>query len=104
VAVVSRRSLDWLAAILGIFKAGRVYLPIDPSRPGPVRAPGTGRTTTITQFGQDARGDRPRAVARLPRACLLPAAGVIGGEAEELRGDLKGLGKPARHRDVGQGS
>ncbi|MFE5908832.1 amino acid adenylation domain-containing protein [Streptomyces wedmorensis] len=33
VAVVSRRSLDWLAAILGIFKAGGVYLPIDPAYP-----------------------------------------------------------------------
>lgn len=33
VAVISRRTLDWLAAILGIFKAGGVYLPIDPAYP-----------------------------------------------------------------------
>ncbi|MFI5557872.1 amino acid adenylation domain-containing protein [Amycolatopsis japonica] len=33
VAVISQRSLDWLAAILGIFKAGGVYLPIDPAYP-----------------------------------------------------------------------
>lgn len=31
VAVISQRSLDWLAAILGVFKAGGVYLPIDPA-------------------------------------------------------------------------
>ncbi|MER5570668.1 amino acid adenylation domain-containing protein [Streptomyces goshikiensis] len=33
VAVISQRSLDWLAAILGIFKAGGVYLPVDPAYP-----------------------------------------------------------------------
>lgn len=33
VAVCSERTLDWLAAIIGIFKAGAVYLPIDPAYP-----------------------------------------------------------------------
>lgn len=33
VAVISQRSLDWLAAVLGILKAGGVYLPIDPAYP-----------------------------------------------------------------------
>ncbi|WP_394617107.1 AMP-binding protein [Lentzea sp. JNUCC 0626] len=33
VAVISHRSLDWLASILGVFKAGGVYLPIDPAYP-----------------------------------------------------------------------
>lgn len=33
VAVISQRSLDWLAAMLGIIKAGGVYLPIDPAYP-----------------------------------------------------------------------
>jgi amino acid adenylation domain-containing protein len=33
VAVVSERNLDWLAAVLGIFKAGGAYLPIEPHFP-----------------------------------------------------------------------
>jgi amino acid adenylation domain-containing protein len=33
VAVVCERNLDWMAAVLGIFKAGGVYLPIEPNFP-----------------------------------------------------------------------
>src|SRR2546422_424672 len=33
VAVVTERNLDWMAAVLSIFKAGGVYLPIDPHFP-----------------------------------------------------------------------
>ncbi|MER6993997.1 non-ribosomal peptide synthetase [Saccharopolyspora hirsuta] len=33
VAVVSDRTLDWMAAVLGIFKAGGCYLPVDPEFP-----------------------------------------------------------------------
>jgi len=33
VAVVSERNLDWMAAVLAIFKAGGVYLPIEPQFP-----------------------------------------------------------------------
>ena len=33
VAVVAERNLDWLAAVLAIFKAGGVYLPIEPHLP-----------------------------------------------------------------------
>ena len=33
IAVVTERNLDWLAAVLGIFKAGGVYLPIEPHFP-----------------------------------------------------------------------
>ncbi|MEV5593255.1 amino acid adenylation domain-containing protein [Streptomyces sp. NPDC052496] len=34
VAVVSERSLEWLAAVLGVLKAGGVYLPVEPHFPG----------------------------------------------------------------------
>ena len=34
VAVVTERNLDWMAAVLAIFKAGVVYLPIEPHFPG----------------------------------------------------------------------
>ncbi len=33
VAVVTERNLDWMAAVLAIFKAGGVYLPIEPDFP-----------------------------------------------------------------------
>jgi amino acid adenylation domain-containing protein len=33
VAVVTERGLDWLAAVIGIFKAGCAYLPIEPQFP-----------------------------------------------------------------------
>ncbi|WP_180685484.1 non-ribosomal peptide synthetase [Streptomyces gossypiisoli] len=33
VAVVTERNLDWLAAVLAVFKAGGVYLPIEPHLP-----------------------------------------------------------------------
>ncbi len=33
VAVVTERNLDWMAAVLAIFKAGGVYLPIEPGFP-----------------------------------------------------------------------
>ena len=33
VAVVSERTLDWMAAVLAVFKAGGVYLPIEPGFP-----------------------------------------------------------------------
>ncbi|MFL6064575.1 MAG: non-ribosomal peptide synthetase [Friedmanniella sp.] len=33
VAVVSERNLDWMAAVLAVFKAGGVYLPIEPHFP-----------------------------------------------------------------------
>jgi amino acid adenylation domain-containing protein len=39
VAVIMERNLDWLAAVLGVLKAGGVYLPIEPHfPPGRVRA------------------------------------------------------------------
>src|SRR3989441_6565361 len=34
VAVVTERNLDWIAAVLAIFKAGGAYLPIEPHFPG----------------------------------------------------------------------
>jgi amino acid adenylation domain-containing protein len=34
VAVVTERNLDWMAAVLAVFKAGGVYLPIEPYFPG----------------------------------------------------------------------
>ena len=45
VAVVAERNLDWMAAVLAIFKAGGVYLPIEPHFPAERIA------TTLTRAG-----------------------------------------------------
>ncbi len=45
VAVVAERNLDWLAAVLAVFKAGGVYLPIEPHFPADRIA------TTLTRAG-----------------------------------------------------
>jgi amino acid adenylation domain-containing protein len=66
VAVVADRSIDWLAAIIGIFKAGGAYLPVDPAYPAErvealvrrsdcrtvlVDAPGLAVTATVAAAG-----------------------------------------------------
>jgi len=45
VAVVMERNLDWLAAVLGVLKAGGVYLPVEP------HFPADRITTTLTRAG-----------------------------------------------------
>ena len=45
VAVVMERNLDWLAAVLGVLKAGGVYLPVEPHFPADRIA------TTLTRAG-----------------------------------------------------
>ncbi|WP_285571453.1 amino acid adenylation domain-containing protein [Streptomyces sp. RTGN2] len=78
VAVVSERTLEWVAGVLGILKAGGAYLPVDPHYP-PARVAGmlgragcalalTGPGTTAALGGA---GDRAPAVRSLPldRVC-----------------------------------
>ncbi|MGZ4618664.1 MAG: non-ribosomal peptide synthetase, partial [Frankiaceae bacterium] len=45
VAVVTERNLDWMAAVLAVFKAGGVYLPIEP------RFPSERIATTLSRAG-----------------------------------------------------
>ena len=70
VAVVTERNLDWMAAVLAIFKAGGAYLPIEPHFPADriattlsragcrlvLTEPGS--TTTLDQALDYAAGDR----------------------------------------------
>lgn len=73
VAVVSERTLDWLAAVLAVFKAGGVYLPIEPHFPA-------GRIeTTLSRAGcrlaltePGSTGTLDRALAALPDVEKLP--------------------------------
>ena len=72
VAVVTERNLDWMAAVLAVFKAGGVYLPIEPHFPADRIA------TTLSRAGCAAGADRtrqhhharpgPRLAARSPDA------------------------------------
>ncbi|MGW1052854.1 amino acid adenylation domain-containing protein [Streptomyces sp. NPDC002521] len=74
VAVISQRTLDWLAAILGIFKAGGVYLPIDPAYPDERIADllhGGGSQLALVEDEVSARPVEKAAIRALP---LVPAA------------------------------
>ncbi|AVH58161.1 non-ribosomal peptide synthetase [Streptomyces sp. HG99] len=67
VAVVTERNLDWLAAVIAVFKAGGVYLPIEPHFPAERIAATLSRaacTLVLTEPGSTATLDR--AVDSLP--------------------------------------
>ncbi|MER0485011.1 amino acid adenylation domain-containing protein [Streptomyces sp. Edi2] len=67
VAVVSERNLDWLTAVLAVFKAGGAYLPIEPHFPADRMATMLSRAScglVLTEPGSTAPLDR--ALASLP--------------------------------------
>ncbi|MFD4600435.1 amino acid adenylation domain-containing protein [Streptomyces sp. NPDC058464] len=73
VAVVSERTLDWLAAVLAVFKAGGVYLPIEPHFPaGRIEATlsRAGCRLALTEPGSTDTLDK--ALAALPDVGKLP--------------------------------
>ncbi|MGW8365539.1 amino acid adenylation domain-containing protein [Streptomyces wedmorensis] len=76
VAVISRRSLDWLAAILGIFKAGGVYLPIDPAYPDERIADLLRRSGTRLALVEAEVSARPLEEAAVRALPLAPSAAV----------------------------
>jgi amino acid adenylation domain-containing protein len=64
VGVVTERNLDWLAAVLAIFKAGGAYLPIEPHFPADRIARMLGRAScrlVLTERGSTAMLDEARA-------------------------------------------
>ena len=72
VAVVTERNLDWMAAVLAIFKAGGVYLPIEPHFPADriaVTLSRAGCELVLTEPGSTTTlGAGPRLAARSPGA------------------------------------
>ncbi|EPD66415.1 non-ribosomal peptide synthetase [Streptomyces sp. HGB0020] len=61
VAVVMERNLDWLAAVLGVLKAGGVYLPIEPHFPADRIATTLGRAgcdLVLTEHGSAGHVDQ----------------------------------------------
>src|SRR5207249_11845323 len=87
VAVVTERNLDWMAAVLAIFKAGGAYLPIEPHFPADRIArllSRAGCRLVLTEHGSTATLDH--ALASLPGvATLYIAAAYAEGQPE---GDL----------------
>ena len=72
VAVVAERNLDWLAAVLAVFKAGGVYLPIEPHFPADRIAAMLTRAgcgLVLTEPGSTSTLDR--ALVSLPEVQLL---------------------------------
>lgn len=84
VAVVTERNLDWMAAVIAIFKAGGVYLPIEPHFPADRIA------TTLARAGCELVLTEPGSTATLDRALAsLPGARklLIGAACEEGHGE-----------------
>ncbi|MFJ9814989.1 amino acid adenylation domain-containing protein [Streptomyces sp. NPDC101151] len=73
VAVVTERNLDWLAAVIAVFKAGGVYLPIEPHFPAERIAAVLSRaecTLVLTESGSTTTLDQ--ALDSLPAVAKLP--------------------------------
>ncbi|MET8286713.1 amino acid adenylation domain-containing protein [Streptomyces sp. NPDC005132] len=88
VAVVTERNLDWLAAVLAVFKAGGVYLPIEPHFPaGRIEATlaRAGCRLVLTESGST--GTLDRALGALPGVERL-----LAGTAYEEQHDDSDLG------------
>ncbi|MDN5861025.1 MAG: non-ribosomal peptide synthetase, partial [Pseudonocardia sp.] len=87
VAVVAERNLDWMAAVLAIFKAGGAYLPIEPHFPADRIA------TTLARAGCELVLTEPESDTNLLAALTgLPAAQAVTFEQayaqEHADGDL----------------
>jgi amino acid adenylation domain-containing protein len=89
VAVVTERNLDWAAAVLGVFKAGGVYLPIDP------RFPADRIAGTLSRAGCRLVLTEPGSAANLEAAARsLPGTQLLFAEdayAEQLSGGDLGV-------------
>jgi amino acid adenylation domain-containing protein len=89
VAVVTERNLDWMAAVLAIFKAGGVYLPIEPHFPADRIA------RTLTRAGCELVLTEPGSTATLgPALDGMPAVTTVFAEtayAEDHADDDPGI-------------
>jgi amino acid adenylation domain-containing protein len=88
VAVVTERNLDWAAAVLGVFKAGGAYLPIDPRFPADRIAVTLSRAGCRLVLTEPGSGTVLEAVASLPGIQLLFADDAY---AQQLSGEDLGV-------------
>jgi amino acid adenylation domain-containing protein len=85
VAVVLDRTLDWVAAALGVFKAGGVYLPVRPDFPADRVATQLARSScrfVLTEPGSDDMGRRAVATAGV-HAHVLSVPDVLAGNGPD---------------------
>lgn len=95
VAVVTERNLDWMAAVLAVFKAGGVYLPIEPHFPSDRIA------TTLSRAGCQLVLTEPGSTTMLEVALsALPGVQALfidlAYQEQDADGDL-GVGVAANH-------
>ncbi|MFC8230357.1 amino acid adenylation domain-containing protein [Streptomyces sp. NPDC057287] len=94
VAVVSERNLEWLVAILAVFKSGGVYLPVEPRFPADRIATMLSRADCrLVLTGPGSTTTLDRAVTSLPGVRICP----IGAMCEQAREDT------GPHAAVGSG-
>ncbi|MCE3550960.1 amino acid adenylation domain-containing protein [Pseudonocardia sp. RS11V-5] len=83
VGVVTERNLDWMAAVLAVFKAGGVYLPIEPHFPAERILKTLTRAEAalvVTEPGSTETLDR--ALDAMPEVRVLTLAGALAEEAD----------------------
>ncbi|MEV0265655.1 amino acid adenylation domain-containing protein [Streptomyces sp. NPDC050617] len=87
VAVVMRRGLDWIAAALGVFKAGGVYLPVHPDFPAERTAAQLDRSECALVLAEPSAEARVREAAagldRPPRILITSQAAQAGPPAND---------------------
>ncbi|NMO55196.1 amino acid adenylation domain-containing protein [Actinoplanes sp. TBRC 11911] len=91
VAVVMERNLDWMAAVLAIFKAGGVYLPLEPHFPAGRIATALARAEcdlVLTEHGSTTTLDQALDETPAIRKLFVDAAGAEGHAAGNLGVDV----------------
>ncbi|MEU1710844.1 amino acid adenylation domain-containing protein [Streptomyces sp. NPDC005706] len=84
VAVVTERNLEWMAAVLAVFKAGGVYLPVEPHFPDQRIAAMLTRSNcrfVLTEFGSASRLPEPSSSPE-PHRLLIADLLAEGGEGD----------------------
>ena len=93
VAVVTERNLDWMAAVIAVFKAGGVYLPIEPHFPADRIATTLTRAECRLVLTEDgSRTNLDRALDTLPGIRRLPVERLRTRRSPRRRGRAENLG------------
>jgi amino acid adenylation domain-containing protein len=83
VGVVMERNLDWMTAVLAVFKAGGVYLPIEPGFPDErIRKTLTRAEAVLVVTEPGSTESLDRALDAMPEVRVLTLAGALAEEAD----------------------